>query len=263
MSTTDVRIGTCGYSYYKPGAGWKDEYESKLQAFSDDFGLVELNRTFYDLPMVSTAERWRDEVIGDFEFTVKAWQALTHPTSSPTWRDTDELSEAQREGFGYFRPNEAVEEAWDRTREIADALGADVVVLQSPPSFDATDEHEADMRELLTRIDRGGLALAWEPRGSWLDQLDRVEGICADLDLIHVTDIMREEPRSTHDFAYIRLHGLNDDPYDYDYDYSDDELADLADRLRSLADRHERVYCLFNNFEMYRNAAKLSRTLNG
>lgn len=98
-----IKIGTCGYSYYKPGQGWKEQYESKLQAFSDSFSHLELNKTFYKLPMVKTASRWRNEVSSDFEFSVKAWQAITHPVSSPTWNNRrDGLNDEQREQFGYF-----------------------------------------------------------------------------------------------------------------------------------------------------------------
>lgn len=80
-----LKIGTCGYSYFKPEDGWKERYESKLQAFSDSYNTVELNRTFYKLPMEKTAEKWRKNVYENFEFTLKAWQAMTHPTSSLTW----------------------------------------------------------------------------------------------------------------------------------------------------------------------------------
>ncbi|TEU13922.1 MAG: DUF72 domain-containing protein, partial [Hadesarchaea archaeon] len=31
----------------------------------------------YKLPMVKTAERWRAEAPGDFEFALKAWQAIS------------------------------------------------------------------------------------------------------------------------------------------------------------------------------------------
>lgn len=259
-----IRVGTCGYSYYDPPEGWRDRYESKLQAFADAFDLVELNRTFYDLPQVATAERWRREVDGvneDFEFAVKAWQALTHPTSSPTWRDTDDLTDDQREAFGYCRPEAPVVAAWDRTREIAEALGADVVLLQTPPSFDATEAHEANLRELVDRVDRGDLTVAWEPRGDWLDQPERTAALCDALDLVFVDDPLRRRPRSTGDRAYCRLHGLNEAPYDYDYAYAAEELDELAAILSDATDDHERVYCLFNTFEMYADAPRLADRL--
>ncbi len=262
MSTGNVIVGTCGYGYYRPPEGWKERYDSKLQAFSHAFPAVELNRTFYRLPMVRTARRWRREVADDFVFTVKAWQALTHPTSSPTWRNRrDGLSERQKNQFGYLYPGESVVDAWRETRKRADALNAPVCLLQTPGSFGCTDKHEAHMRELLSGIKRDGIKLAWEPRGDWKQRPERVKNICDDLDLIHVVDIMRREPVSAHPMAYVRLHGLNDDEYDYDYDYSADELKELAGRIDDLIETHERVYCMFNNFQMYDNARRLMELL--
>ncbi|MFO8133729.1 MAG: DUF72 domain-containing protein [Thermoplasmatota archaeon] len=251
----DVVVGTCGYGYYRPPDGWKERYESKLQAFSHVFPVVELNRTFYRLPMVRTARRWRREASAGFVFTVKAWQALTHPASSPTWRKhRDGLTERQREHFGYLRPHDEVVDAWRETKKRAEALEAPVCLLQTPASFDCTDTHEDNMRTLLNRIERDGIDLAWEPRGDWKQHPERVRDICNDLDLIHVVDIMRRKALSGHPTAYIRLHGLNEDEYDYDYDYTPAELEEIAGRVFELADDHDRVYCLFNNFEMYENA---------
>lgn len=262
---SEITIGTCGYSYYDAPEGWKREYESKLAAFADAFECVEINRTFYSLPQVSTTERWRrevDSVNPDFTFAVKAWQAITHPISSPTWRgNDDDLSEAEREQVGMLQPNPTVIDAWNETRARAEALEAEVIVVQTPPSFDCTDEHEATLRQFAEAIDRGGVEIAWEPRGDWPENPDRVKALCEDLGLVHVTDLMREEPLATTDVAYTRLHGLNEDPYDYDYDYGDEELDELAARLDGLAPGHERVYCLFNNYEMYANAQRLSTFL--
>lgn len=253
-----ILVGTCGYQRFDPGEGWKDEYESKLQAYSETFPVGELNRTFYELPQVSTAERWRREASEGFEFTLKAWQALTHPWQSPTWNNhRDAVPDDRTDEVGLLQPTAFVKDAWEQTRARADALEASVVVLQTPPSFECTDEHEANMRELLTSIDRGDLALAWEPRGDWPDSPDRIRQLCADLDLIHVVDLMRTEPVADHSVAYTRLHGLNEDPYDYDYDYSEAELEDLAGKLHEFARSRERVYCMFNNFEMYDNAREL------
>ncbi|MFB6119776.1 MAG: DUF72 domain-containing protein [Halobacteriaceae archaeon] len=253
----DVAVGTCGYQYYDPVEGWKDEYESKLQAYTDAFPTGELNRTFYELPMIETAERWRAEAVSGFTFTLKAWQAMTHPASSPTWNShRDALPEGD---VGYLRPTAAVRDAWRETRARAEALDASVVVLQTPPSFDCTDAHARNMRDLLGSIERGDLTLAWEPRGDWKATLDRVADLCADLDLVHVTDLLRRYP-VTDGPAYVRLHGLNEDPYDYAYDYDDAELARLADRLDALADG-DRAFCMFNNDAMYENAQRLRETI--
>lgn len=258
-----VHVGTCGYRFYDPGDDWHDRDASKLQAYSDAFEVGELNRTFYSLPQVSTAERWRREAVDGFEFTLKAWQAMTHPWSSPTWNDhRDDVPDNRTDEVGWLQPSDVVFEAWERTREIATALDARVVVVQTPPSFDCTDEHETNLRELFGTVDRGGLTVAWEPRGDWPDHPDRVADLCDDLDLIHVVDVMRAGPVSDGEAAYTRLHGLNDDPYDYDYDYTAAELEQLVDRIEALAVDHERVYCLFNNYEMDANATALVDALS-
>ncbi|MFB6266835.1 MAG: DUF72 domain-containing protein [Halodesulfurarchaeum sp.] len=253
-----IRVGTCGYQFFDPGEGWQDTYESTLQAYSDAYQVGELNRTFYSLPMVKTAERWRREAVEGFEFTVKAWQAMTHSWGSPTWNDNrDEIPDEWTDDVGYLQPTEAVRHGWEETRKRAEALAASIVVLQTPPGFDATEAHAADMRELLGTIDRGDLELAWEPRGTWHDNHDWVGELCDDLDLIHVVDIFRDEPVSDHEIAYVRLHGRNEDRYDYDYDYDEAEIDELAGRLRALDSDHADVYCLFNNYEMHSNATAL------
>ncbi|MBS3781868.1 MAG: DUF72 domain-containing protein [Candidatus Thermoplasmatota archaeon] len=259
----EIKIGTCGYGYYDPGEDWEERYKSKLQAYTDSFQTVEINKTFYQLPMKKTAEKWRNNAFEDFEFNLKAWQALTHPTSSPTWRNKkDKLSESQKESFGYLRPNKEVVKAWEDTKEIAKALDGEIVVIQTPGSFDCCSKNEENMRKLFDKIEREGLNIAWEPRGDWKENPERVREICRDLDLIHIVDLMRKEPLSDHKIAYTRLHGLNPDRYDYNYDYSDEELKTLAEKLEELAVEHSRVYCMFNNYQMFENTAKLKEILS-
>ena len=260
MSIT--RIGTCGYGYYKPKDSWKEKYESKLQAYSDSFETVEINKTFYKLPMVKTAEKWKDNAFEDFVFNFKAWQALTHPTSSPTWRNKkDQFSESQKENFGYLRPNQDVINAWEKTKDIGKALEAEVCLIQTPGSFDCNEKNEKNLRKFVQKIDRNHLNIAWEPRGDWKDNPKRVEKICDDLNLIHVVDILRREPISSHNIAYIRLHGLNPNEYNYDYDYSDEELQQLTEKLENLSNEHDKIYCMFNNYEMFENAKRLEEIL--
>lgn len=253
-----VVIGTCGYGYYDPGEDWQDRYESKLQAVSEAFPAVELNRTFYSLPQVSTAERWRREAVADFEFVVKAWQAVTHPWRSPTWNGhRDEVADVTTDDLGLLQPTDAVLDAWEETMARVRALDARVVLVQTPPSFDHSEAHVENVRAFFERADRDEVDVAWEPRGDWIDHPAAVQELCAELDLVHVVDLMRTEPLDDDHVGYVRLHGLNDDPYDYDYEYTDDELDELAAKLRRFADRRSRVYCMFNNYEMYRDARRL------
>lgn len=261
----EVLIGTCGFTSYDPPSEGNREYESSLAAFASDFDLVEVERTFHSLPDVETVERWlleATEANPSFTFTARGWQAITHPISSPTWRGADsKLTEAERERVGSFQPNQTVLDAWGRTKERVDALEAPVVVLETPPGFDCSDAHEHNVRQFVEAIDREGLEIAWEPRGDWLENLDRVQAICADCDLIHTTDPLLEDPVATTDVAYLRLHGRNADVADYDYSYDEDELTELAERCEELAADHERVFCLFSNYDMYENAGQFASIL--
>jgi uncharacterized protein YecE (DUF72 family) len=258
----NIKIGTCGYSFYQPPKDWKETYKNKLQAFSKDFKTLELNRTFYKLPMVKTVTRWQKEVVNDFEFTIKAWQAITHPTTSPTWKNKDRLSSSQRKQFGYFNPSEEVFNAWDEIRKRAKALQANIVVFQTPNSFDRSKEHKENLYEFFSHINRKDINLAWEPRGNWNDHPSDLEQIYDDLNLIHVVDLMRREPVSTHSTCYIRLHGLNKNEYDYNYDYSKQELNKLAEKLEDLSEIYDQIYCMFNNYEMYSNATQLRKIIS-
>lgn len=257
-----VKIGTCGYGYYNPPKGWKEAYKNKLQAFSNDFKLLELNRTFYKLPMVKTVKRWRKEVKKDFEFTIKAWQAITHPTTSPTWKDKEKLTQSQQNQYGYFNPKKEVIAAWKEIKKRANRLDANIVVFQTPKSFDCTDEHKENLYAFFKKINRDDLNIAWEPRGDWNDHQSEIKKICNDLNIIHIVDIMRRKPVSNHEICYIRLHGLNENEYNYNYEYSDQEIQKLAEKLKELDKTHEETYCLFNNFEMYKNADQLRKIIS-
>lgn len=229
-----------------------------MKAFMREFSLVEVQQTFYKLPMVKTAERWREMAPKGFEFTAKAWQALTHPTSSPTWRRARvKLTERQKRNYGMLRPTRENLEAWERTKEIAEALEARVCVVQCPARFRCTPKNAENMRKFFDKVDRGKLAIAWEPRGDWKQNPEEVKKLCDELDLIHVVDLMRHGPVSEHPIAYVRLHGLNPREYDYRYNYSKGELEELAKKLRALARKHREVYCMFNNDDMFSNAHQL------
>jgi uncharacterized protein YecE (DUF72 family) len=69
-----VKVGCCGFPINKK------EYFKK-------FSLVELQSTFYEIPAkIETVKKWREEAPKDFEFTLKAFQVITHDSKSPTYK---------------------------------------------------------------------------------------------------------------------------------------------------------------------------------
>lgn len=244
-----IKVGCCGF----PGG--------RLRYFSQ-FNLTEVQSTFYRLPRVKTAERWRAEAPEGFEYTMKAFQGLTHPASSPTWRRSRlKLSLEEAKGYGFLKPTKVNFKAWEETRRIAEILEATVIVLQCPPSFRCNRENIESMRRFLSSIDRGGLILAWEPRhSSWKPGL--IEELCNELKLLHVVDPFKGETQ-TPDMSpvYYRLHGLGSKLYRYKY--TDEDLRTLYDKYVKPFDRRGlNVYVLWNNIYMGEDALRFRRMFN-
>ncbi|MHC4573974.1 MAG: DUF72 domain-containing protein [Planctomycetota bacterium] len=107
MTRATTKVGCCGFPVARP-------------KYFEKFSLVEIQQTFYQPPQPDTAKRWRDQAPADFEFTLKAWQLVTHEPSSPTYRRLKiPLSETQKKQLGAFRWTDAVRRAWQKTLEIA------------------------------------------------------------------------------------------------------------------------------------------------
>jgi uncharacterized protein YecE (DUF72 family) len=242
----NVRVGCCGF------AGSRASYFKR-------FPVVEVQQTFYEPPRLSTAQRWRTTAPADFEFTLKAWQLITHEASSPTYRRLrTSLNASTAARVGRFQPTNEVWNAWGRTREIAAALRARVIVFQCPASFKPTQDHKKNLRRFFQRV-RSSFAkdaaacpiLAWEPRGDWSDA--EVKELCDKVGLVHVVDPFVRMPVTTAPF-YFRLHGIGG----YRHKYSEAELHRLAKWTRSFG---LAGYCLFNNLSMRDDALRFQRIL--
>src|SRR3954452_10236605 len=219
-----------------------------------EFPMVEIQQTFYEPPRDATMRRWRAEAPAEFEFTVKAWQLVTHEATSPTYRRLRRpLTDDERREAGSFRLTPIVLDGWRRTLECVRLLGATAVLLQCPASFRPTDEHVLRLRAFVTSIDRpDGVRLLWEPRGGWPPDL--VRELCRDLDLSHVVDPFASAT-VTPERTYLRLHGTSGPRHVY----TDDELRQVA---RSLPDGGDApAYVLFNNLPRVGDARRFARLL--
>ncbi len=248
-----VLVGTCGWSV----RGGKRAYFSV-------FRVVELQETFYKLPRVETARRWREMAPPDFEYAVKAWQVITHPPTSPTWRRAGiSVPSELRDRYGYLRPTEENLRAWEEVLSVCRALRAAVCVLQTPPSFGYSPEAEASVEAFFSTVRRDGVRLAWEPRGTWHEHPEAVRRICSSLDVVHVVDVLRRRPAFVGDLCYFRLHGLGGREVNYRYKYTDEDLARLASVVGEYAKLGCRVYVLFNNVFMRDDAVRFREIARG
>ncbi len=219
------KVGLCGFTI-----GAKTYYKR--------YPLVEVQQTFYDPPPVKTLERWRNDAPADFEFTMKAWQVITHLGSSSTYRRLKSpFSDLEKSEAGAFRPTPTVRAAWEKTREAALILRATAILFQCPPSFKPTDENVSNMRRFFTEIERpAGVRFLWEPRGKWPE--DIVVDLCTSFSLVHAVDPF-VTPSLTPKEIYWRLHGIKS-PYAV---YTDDQLRQLVEWLPDGGES----YVMFNN----------------
>jgi uncharacterized protein YecE (DUF72 family) len=220
---TLVKVGLCG-------AGMA------LTSYAQRFRVLEAQQTFYEPPREATLRRWRAGVPPAFEFTVKAWQLITHEAKSPTYRRLrTPLSAEERAEVGGFRWTPTVARAWETTLSCAAILEATAILLQCPASFRPTEPAIARLREFVSRARRpAGVRLVWEPRGPWPDEV--VRGLCEELDLTHAADPFLRP--SLTPMAYYRLHGITGARHVY----TDAELKQLAKTIDGGP-----AYVMFNN----------------
>jgi len=229
------QLGLCGWN-------------GSQRAYFENFSCIEIQTTFYDLPALKVAAKWKDAAPDTFKFCIKAWQLITHAASSPTYRRLRApLSDEDRAAVGLFRQTERVWNAWQRTLEIARATRATIILFQCPKSFLPTRANVANFSAFFRRVEREGFRFAWEPRGEgWTDTL--VRRLCRKFDLIHCVDPL--DGKSVYgDLLYWRLHGLGS----YSYQYTDDDLRRIHRLWRA---SRKPGYLMFNNFSSRKDALR-------
>ncbi|MGC8744526.1 MAG: DUF72 domain-containing protein [Verrucomicrobiia bacterium] len=242
--TKSIKVGCCGFG------GSQEQYYKR-------FNVVEVQQTFYDPPEVKTLERWRQKAPADFEFTIKAWQIITHRSSSPTYkRMRKRFSESELQQAGFFRNSEIVWRGFEKTIECALTLNASAIVFQCPASFKPSKENIDKLCCFFSKAfemiphNLEKTRFVWEPRGDWGPEI--IKHICDKFRLIDCVDIFARRPVTAEEF-YIRLHGGKD----YSHAYTDAEL----DWLKKQLDEFDSGYCMFNNVSMLEDAQRFLMVL--
>jgi uncharacterized protein YecE (DUF72 family) len=244
-------VGCCGFPYAR-----KKYYEY--------FKVVELQNTFYELPSLEWGRSVRREAPEGFVFTIKAWQVITHPHTSPTWSKMKKHVSGDLENYGYLKPTRENLDALEKTLEVARELNATFIVLQTPGSMPYDQDSVKWVNEFFERarsLLRSSEVLGWEPRGEWL-KASELKAILERHGVVHVVDTFRAKPLYKHSgILYIRLHGIGPGEVNYSYTYTEKDLLNLKSMI--LQEEFQVAYVLFNNVKMLNNALEFKKLVEG
>lgn len=225
-----LRIGTS--NVVVPGI--KKDYPLEFQAgtrlgyYGSLFNTVELNSTFYKLPLPKTFAKWATEVPDTFKFTVKLWKGITH---------VKKLAFAK--------------EDIDRFLEAANHLGTKrgCLLVQFPGSI--TSDYNDHVEQIVERIhdlnEEGNWKVAVEVRhASWYHEVTYEM-----LNKYKASLVFHDKPGSrtpslneATSAIYLRYHGPQGD---YRGSYTDEFLQEQAELVQQWLLRGKEVYAYFNN----------------
>jgi uncharacterized protein YecE (DUF72 family) len=270
-----IRIGTCSWAdealskyFYPPGTPSGD----RLPYYAEHFDTVEVDSTYYRLPVPQMVERWAERTPEDFVFHVKAFGAMTRHPVKLEQLPTDLRDEAPTDDKGRLeRPSrEFRAEIFRRFREALEPLRSTGklggILMQFAP-YVVPREASIDYLEW-AREQLGDDEMLVEFRHrSWYEDDQRAETLAL-LERIGATHVVVDAPHVdaknvpptvlavTSSMAYVRFHGRNAETWNvrgrsaaerFDYLYSDEELREWVEPLQEVAGQAEQAFVLFNN----------------
>jgi len=219
-----VHIGTSGWHYpHWRGPFYPDKLPASkmLDFYARHFDTIELNNTFYRLPVPSGVQNWRDSTPSNFTFAAKGSRFLTH------------MKKLKDTGQG-------IDRFFERINPLGKKLGP--IVFQLPPFWEVNPERlDAFLAALPPRR-----RYAFELRNpTWhIDEIYRIlrrhnVAFC----LFEIAGF-HSGFEITANFTYVRLHGPG---AAYQGAYSASALRGWAERIREWRKTLRAIYIYFDN----------------
>jgi uncharacterized protein YecE (DUF72 family) len=244
----------------------------RLPWYAQHFEMVEVNSTFYSVPEPRMVERWCAATPDDFTFDVKLHQLFSFH-STPTKLLPPELQRRAETGpRGHVKSTPSLQEAlikiFLRSMTIfRDAGKLGVFLLQLSPAFSPRKHELGELDRLIEMLSDYELAIEFrncnwaigDQLQSTIDFLRKHQAIFVNVDAPasdHFTVMPSDVDAVTNsDAAYLRLHGRNAKAYitgktvaaRFDYDYNENEIAEVTQRTRKLAREARELHVIFNN----------------
>ena len=263
-------IGTSGWSYPKGEGTWKGYFYpggkiNELDYYSRFFNTVEINSSFYRPPDPGIVYSWAKRVPAGFLFTMKLWQKFTHPKMYEEATGQEALV-AQRD-VDVFRKS---------LEPLAQAKKLGALLAQFPPSFKNDEAGQDILAGIANAFGEYRIAVelrhrSWSDDKKTADYLRENQMAWVEIDEPRFSTSVANEVPLTTDIAYFRFHGRNakdwwhgDTETRYRYLYDEQEINQLAERVKEARSKTKLLFAFFNNHWQAwapRNANDLKKAL--
>jgi uncharacterized protein YecE (DUF72 family) len=266
--------------------------EARLRFYATQFPLVEVDTTYYAIPLVETVQAWADRTPAHFSINAKAFRIFTgHATTAAVLPpDLRPLLPASAKASFYLKdlPAELREALWDRFRAalapLRDAGKLGMVHFQFAPWIIRNRDGHAHVRACVEAMAGDTVSVEFRNK-TWFDDA-HVRSTLAferELNVVHTVvdgpqgfaNTVPSVWQSTHmQYSLVRLHGRNRDTWNikgaksaserFDYDYPDAELVQIAAKVERLSPETFTTHVVMNNNredQGQRNAATLIRII--
>jgi uncharacterized protein YecE (DUF72 family) len=293
-----VLVGTASWSdksliaskkFYPREAGTP---EARLRYYATQFPLVEVDTSYYAIPLAQTAQAWADRTPAHFTLNVKAFRLFTGHATTANVLPPDLRAElpAMKKPTFYFKdvPAELRTALWHRFKDALEPLRAagklGMVHFQFAPWLLRNRDGLAHVALCAETMQGYTVSVEFRNR-TWFDDahLGKTLAFERELNLVHTVidgpqgfhNCVPPIWESTHmQYSLVRLHGRNHETWNikgatvaserFNYDYPDAELEDIAARVERLAPETFTTHVIMNNNmedQGQRNAATLVRIL--
>jgi uncharacterized protein YecE (DUF72 family) len=268
-----ILVGTA--SWTDPGfvADWYPKgwpASERLSWYAEHFNFVELNSSFYAIPNHRQVERWCRQTPQGFVFDVKLHRLLSRHATVPSMLPSDLRKQGQTKGAQVLL-TPALERAvagrfLEEIEPFLQHKKFGALLLQLSPSFSPKAHRLTELDGLLEQLQSYPVAVELRHRG-WVENGQFKETV-EFFRRRRITLVGVDSPRDPHfmimpgmdwvthtQLAYLRAHGRDASRYisgrtvaeRFHYEYSDEELEEIAKRVTTLAAEAAEVHVVFNN----------------
>ena len=225
-----LRIGTSGIVVPGNKQSFPALFQkgSRLNYYSSLFNTVEINSSFYKIPMATTFEKWSLDVPVGFQFTVKLWRGITHEKQLKINLDD-------------------IRKFVTAANNLGDKKGC--LLIQFPGSI--TIDDCAGVERILQKLIAIDTKNEWRKAIEFRDNSWYGNYAFSLLDKYGASVVLQDMPKSKNvevnagaTFIYCRFHGPAGN---YSGSYSNDFLTVYAEKIKAWLNDGKDVYAYFNN----------------